>query len=664
MRATAPFIATLLLQASLTTLAFAGDDAKPAANPPGTVAGDSARPTTATQGSPAEADFVRAVVPAEPQVTPAPRSSSSSSLRGPDTPGGEVFFGYSYVRMSTSTRLSPAVTVNEHFQFIPGGSASITGNINNWFGVTGDFGTYSLHDVGGVDGRLYTFLAGPRFAFSHKRWTPYIETLVGGARLTSSFPTGFVSDAPFFNSKGPNFHQNAFAADAGVGLDWHINPHVGIRLAEVDYLFTKFSDNRDDRQNNIRASAGVVFRFGYPSAPPPPPKVPNPPTASCSANPGTVHLDTGETSAIHAEAASPDNSPLTYTWSATGGAVDGSGPTVRWSPGQAPTGKYTVTATVKDAEGLTASCSADVQLEPRPNRPPVCSLTAVNVTPRARNVVMVGDKVRITATASDPDNDPITYSWNSSAGQVTGTGNTVQLDTANLTKGHYTVNLTVDDGRGGTGQCTAEINLAPRLNVDLRSVYFQTAQPTPQNPNGGLLASQQATLAGLANDFKQYLEFDPNATLTLLGHTDPRGGPTYNQALSDRRVASAKNFLVEHGVPADRIKTQGLGEEHQLTPAEVKQMTEADTQVTAEQKARILKNLKVITLAQNRRVDVVLNAEDKTQASTKVFPFNAADAASLISPRGAKTAKPAPKPGTKPPAKKKAPAATPSPAKK
>src|SRR5262249_28116736 len=156
------FFAILVFLCLLTTLAFAGDTGKPAANPQETPTGDSASPTSAT--------------PAEPKP-PALPPAASGSLRGPDTPGGEIFIGYSYVRMTTETRIGPS-TVNEHFEFIPGGSASLTGNINNWFGVTGDFGVYNLHDVGGVDGRLYTFLAGPRFSFSHRRWTPYIETLV------------------------------------------------------------------------------------------------------------------------------------------------------------------------------------------------------------------------------------------------------------------------------------------------------------------------------------------------------------------------------------------------------------------------------------------------------------------------------------------------------
>src|SRR5260370_33848102 len=104
MQQSARLVAMLLLLSLLTTSAFAGDTANPATNPQETAAGENASPTTGA--------------PADPK--PPAQSSSSSSLRGEDTPGGEVFLGYSYVRMSTDTRLIPTTTtVNEHFQFIP-----------------------------------------------------------------------------------------------------------------------------------------------------------------------------------------------------------------------------------------------------------------------------------------------------------------------------------------------------------------------------------------------------------------------------------------------------------------------------------------------------------------------------------------------------------------
>ena len=55
---------------------------------------------------------------------------------------------------------------------------------------------------------------------------------------------------------------NAFAIALGGGLDAKVSPHIAIRVAQVDYLLTKFQDDQDNRQNNVRVSAGIVFRWG------------------------------------------------------------------------------------------------------------------------------------------------------------------------------------------------------------------------------------------------------------------------------------------------------------------------------------------------------------------------------------------------------------------
>jgi outer membrane protein OmpA-like peptidoglycan-associated protein len=643
--------ATIILPFLLAALAFAGDATKPATNPQDNVTSDNA--ATAASGSPTD--------PPQSQPTPAPapkpKKEASPSMRGQNTPGAELFLGYSYVRFNTDTVVAPpgGVSVSEHFDMIPGGTAQLTGNINNWFSLAADIAGYGVHDVGGVDGKLWTYLFGPRFYLSHGKFAPFVNTLVGGARLNSTLKIP-VGDTVFFNR---SFHQNTFAAVGGGGLDWNVSRHVGIRLVQAEYLYTGFTDNRDNRQNSLRLSGGIVWRFGFPSPPP----VNHPPTASCSANPSTVHLDTTEVAVIRADANDPDGDPLSYTWTATGGSVDGTGPEVRWKPNGAAVGSYTVTAHVEDGRGGTANCTAEVHVEPRPNRPPTITCAASPATVRA------GEKSTVTSTASDPDNDPLTYSYTASGGSVTGTGTTVQFDSTGLRAGTYTVICKVEDGRGGTADAKTTIEVQPPRELELRlalhSIYFPTAQPTVKDPNGGLVASQQQTLTALAEDFKKYLTFKPDAKLTLRGHTDPRGTPEYNLKLSDRRVGSTKNFLVQHGVPEGSIQTEGVGEEHQITEAEVKEMTQTDPQVTADQKATILKNLRVVTLAQNRRVDVVLSTTGQT--STRLYPFNAADAANLINPKGPAGGKaPIKKPGTtapKKPAPKK-PAATPGTKKK
>lgn len=46
---------------------------------------------------------------------------------------------------------------------------------------------------------------------------------------------------------------------------------------------------------------------------------------------------------------------------------------------------------------------------------------------------------------------------------------------------------------------------------------------------------------------------------TIVGHTDGVGSAGYNQALSERRAASVKRWLVENGVDSARLRTQGRG---------------------------------------------------------------------------------------------------------
>ncbi len=57
------------------------------------------------------------------------------------------------------------------------------------------------------------------------------------------------------------------------------------------------------------------------------------------------------------------------------------------------------------------------------------------------------------------------------------------------------------------------------------------------------------------------LQANPLLMIRIAGHTDERGSDEYNLALSQRRAASAKRYLVSRGIAADRIETVGFGEE-------------------------------------------------------------------------------------------------------
>jgi peptidoglycan-associated lipoprotein len=65
-----------------------------------------------------------------------------------------------------------------------------------------------------------------------------------------------------------------------------------------------------------------------------------------------------------------------------------------------------------------------------------------------------------------------------------------------------------------------------------------------------------------ADLLKGIFQNDPNFAIAVEGHCDERGSAEYNLALGDRRAASARDFLVQLGIPADKLRTISYGKEH------------------------------------------------------------------------------------------------------
>jgi outer membrane protein OmpA-like peptidoglycan-associated protein len=456
----------------------------------------------------------------------------------------------------------------------------------------------------------------------------YVQPLVGGAKLNSDI-TAPPSPAFFGNT----VNASSVAAALGGGFDVKLSDRVWWRVLQGEYLLTRFNQANITQQNNIGASTGVVFHFGKL-------RLRNhSPAINITANPTEIVAGSGETVSIRASASDPDNDPLTYTWSATGGEIEGTGGEVRWSPETAAPGIYTIHSKVDDGRGGTADASTTITVRPQPNRPPTVHCEAAPTT------VTAGERVRITAIGTDPDNDPLTYSFDAQGAALPADKSTASFNTAGLDAGYYTVNCSASDGRGGLATASVDVEVkAPEqkgleARLSLHSIYFPTGMPAKQSSGGGLLRSQQRTLLALADDFKNYLTFQPQAHLILEGHADARGAPEYNQQLSDSRVESIKAFLVEHGVSPDSVETRGLGIEQPLSPEQVKAAVQQDASLTAIQKELLLRRLPVVALAQSRRVDIKLSTNGET--SVRAFPFNAEDALKLLDPRGTAAGKPA-----------------------
>lgn len=163
----------------------------------------------------------------------------SIPLMAQDYPKAEIFGGYQYLHLGLPANL-PSQNLN-------GWNASLTGNFNKWFGVTGDFsGEYKT--ISRVDFRVYTYTFGPTIAYHEGPINPFVHALFGGVHVTGS-SSDFVSSAS----------ANGFAMYFGGGVDARVAPHIAVRLGQVDLLY--YHIQGESQTNSVRFSTGVVFRF-------------------------------------------------------------------------------------------------------------------------------------------------------------------------------------------------------------------------------------------------------------------------------------------------------------------------------------------------------------------------------------------------------------------
>ena len=576
--------------------------------------------------------------------------STSALAQSDSNPKWDVFAGYQYLNPGGTVPTGADPNNPIPFKF-PGMSrglgGAVTYNLDSHWGAEGDLG-YNWDPRSGTS--EWTAGAGPRFIVRTEGLALFLHAL--GTLNRVSYESGLVT-------------HNGIGIILGGGMDIPLGRMFSWRVFGVDYVWAQhnfanlaapeFSSLRRPEFEGVRLRTGVVINWGGAEE--------LVPAASCTVQPAEVMVGEPISATATASNFNPKH-PVTYSWSGNGGPVSGKDTTASIDTANAAPGSYTITAHVTDPKSKKnneASCSANYTVKPLPPKnPPTMSLSA------SPTELVTGGSVNLSANCTSPDGVPVSVAnWISGAGTVSGTGSSATLSTAGVPAGPVTVTATCTDSRGLTGQASTQVSLenpppppvdkALEARLALHSVYFQTAQPSPKDPNAGLLPSQQKILVVLATDFKKYLEVKPETHINLEGHADIRGSDAYNQALTERRVARVKNFLVEQGVPAANIDTKAFGKQQNLTLEEVKSSIESRSDLTTEERKRALAKIAVIKLASNRRVDVTLSSTTgQTETSVKQFPFNAADAMSLIGGREGekKTTKPAAKKTGKKPVKK------------
>lgn len=177
------------------------------------------------------------------------------------------------------------------------------------------------------------------------------------------------------------------------------------------------------------------------------------------------------------------------------------------------------------------------------NHPPKVKVNAIPAQ------VEEGDVSMVTALASDPDNDPLTYHWSATGGKIEGEGKKVKWIAPLPGVGEYKVTCRVEDGKGGTGEDSATIKVIAK-KFGFVDVYFEFDKYE-------LTEAAKNALDKAAEILKKY----PALKVEIEGHCCYIGTEEYNMALGEHRAQAIKKYLVEvKGISSNRITTVSYGE--------------------------------------------------------------------------------------------------------
>jgi hypothetical protein len=288
-----------------------------------------------------------------------------------------------------------------------------------------------------------------------------------------------------------------------------------------------------------------------------------------------------------------------------------------------PTQETTYVLTAKGPGGeSTQSITVNVDTQPS------ATLTVSQPEVRFHKIgdrVVEQDSATLNWSASNANSAKIEpFNSNAMSGSRTVTADPKQTSTGPVNE-NVTYTFTATNACGGTVTKAATLHVVGSIDpppaITLASLFYPTAYPTKHHPRVGLLASEKMILTNAATQFKDYRLYEGKATLVIVGHADVRGSEKYNQALSERRAALIKDYLVSRGVPADKIQTRAEGKDQQIDLKTVEALESKSDQKPAKWMTR---HQKATWFAYNRRTDVVV--EPTGQESMKIYPMQSADA--------------------------------------
>lgn len=217
---------------------------------------------------------------------------------------------------------------------------------------------------------------------------------------------------------------------------------------------------------------------------------------------------------------------------------------------------------------FAAACKKKVKALPPP--PPEAVVRTPELPPAARPSILA---FSIEPSTIQPGQSA-TLRWNvSGATEISidqGIGRVSPTDTRTVTPRDSTTYTLTATSRGGPATATATVTVTspappppttqPTLSLDERisrqvqDIYFDYDQFTVRDDARSIMSANAVALKAIFQDY-------PTATVILEGHCDERGSAEYNLGLGDKRASATRDYLVQLGIPADKLKSVSYGKE-------------------------------------------------------------------------------------------------------
>lgn len=453
----------------------------------------------------------------------------------------DVFGGYSYYDPGGSIKFQPNVggappqffklkAINQGF------TVATTYWFNRYAGLTLESGAHF-----GPNANIGTTTFGPSFRIPMENIQPFGLATFG---MNHAAPAGFKD-------------KTGFAFIGGGGLDMHLTKLIDWRMIEAEYSYAHHNYSTPptasirDNLTGAKISTGVVFKFGSVEAAGPPP------SAACTAQPTDVFAGEPVQVTASAQNFNPKHT-VAYEWSATpGGKVNGTGTTVNVDTNGLQPGTYTVKAHVTDPKNKKAAADCTATFNVKQPQPPTVSCSANPSTVRP------GETATITAQGNSPDNKNLTYSYKSSAGNVSGNGPSATLSTEGAQPGPITVTCSVADDRNppltASSDTTVTVEAPP------------AAPPPPPKPEASKInqiefpnkvkpSRVDNTAKAILDDVALRLQREPDSKAVVIGEAEPSEGKRGARIAQERAVNTKAYLTQEKGIDPSRIEVRSQNE--------------------------------------------------------------------------------------------------------